>query len=89
MLTTGVLVYSSSPQTDSILEHARESLKRGAEFSEAALEQQRYGAACLYEDAFEVHLIATPDPVNNPAWEPLHASTDASSASMIRAVKLT
>lgn len=54
MLTTGVLAYSSSPETESILEHARESLKRGAHFSEAALEQQRYGAACLYEDAFEV-----------------------------------
>ena len=54
MLATGVLVYSSSPQTDSILEHARESLKRGAQFSEAALERQRYAAACLYEDAFEV-----------------------------------
>jgi hypothetical protein len=54
MLTTGVLVYSSSPQTDSILEHARESLERGPQFSEAQLEQQRYGAACLYEDAFEI-----------------------------------
>ena len=54
MLTTGVLAYSSSPETDSILEHARESLKRGTQFSEAALKQQRYGAACLYEDAFEV-----------------------------------
>jgi hypothetical protein len=28
MFTMGVLVYSSSPQTDSILEHARESLNR-------------------------------------------------------------
>jgi hypothetical protein len=54
MLTTGVLVYSSSPQTDSILEHAKESLERGAHFSDAALLQQRYAAACLYEDAFEV-----------------------------------
>jgi hypothetical protein len=61
MLTTGVLAYSSSPQTDPILEHARESLKRGAQFSEAALEQQRYGAACVHEDAFEV---ADRDPTN-------------------------
>jgi len=31
MITTGVLVYSSSLQTDSILEHARESPKRDAQ----------------------------------------------------------
>ena len=54
MLTTGALVYSSSPEIGSLIELARENLQRGARFSEAALEQQRYGAACLYEDAFEV-----------------------------------
>ena len=54
MLTTGTLVYTSSPDTDLILERARQSLEGGAPFSEFALEQQRYTAACLYEDAFEI-----------------------------------
>ncbi len=54
MLTTGALVYSSSQDTNDLLERARKSLEGGAHFSEFALEQQRYTAACLYEDAFEI-----------------------------------
>jgi hypothetical protein len=54
MLATGAVVYSSSPETHWLIERAQESLEQGARFSEAALERQRYGAACLYEDAFEV-----------------------------------
>ena len=54
MLTTGVVIFSSSSETSRILEQARASLEKGADFSEASLEQQRYAAACLFEDALDI-----------------------------------
>jgi hypothetical protein len=54
MLATGVVVFSSSPKTEQIIGMARATLETGASFSEAALEQQRYAAACLFEDAVDV-----------------------------------
>ena len=54
MLATGVVVFSSSPKTERIIGMACASLEKGASFSEAALEQQRYVAACLFEDAMDV-----------------------------------
>jgi hypothetical protein len=54
MLTTGVVVFSSSPKTSEIIDLVRASLKRGTSFSEAALERQRYAAACLFEDVVDV-----------------------------------
>jgi predicted nucleotidyltransferase len=55
MITTGVIAFSSSTRTAEIIELGRASIQNGAFFSEVALEQQRYAAACLFEDAFEVY----------------------------------
>ena len=54
MLATGVVVFSTSPKTEQLIGRSRASLEKGASFSEAALEQQRYAAACLFEDAMDV-----------------------------------
>jgi len=54
MLTTGSVVYSSSPDTRVLIEKAHKSLRDGAHFSEDALQRQRYTAACLFEDALEI-----------------------------------
>jgi hypothetical protein len=54
MLATGNVVFSSLPRTSDIIGMARATLEKGASFSEAKLEQQRYTAACLVEDALEV-----------------------------------
>jgi hypothetical protein len=53
MLTTGTLVCSAGPEMGALIERARLSLERGACFSTAALQQRRYAAACLFEDALE------------------------------------
>jgi hypothetical protein len=54
MLTTGAVVFSSSARTMELIELAQFSLAKGPNFSDSALERQRYGAACLFEDALEV-----------------------------------
>lgn len=54
MLTTGAVVFSSSPKTAELIELAQTSLAKGPNFSDSALERQRYGAACLFEDALEI-----------------------------------
>jgi predicted nucleotidyltransferase len=54
MLTTGAVVFSSSAKTGEIIEMARASLEKGANFSSFALQQRRYSAACLFEDAFDM-----------------------------------
>lgn len=54
MLTTGAVVFSSSFQTGELIELARAVMTKGANFSDSALERQRYSAACLFEDALEI-----------------------------------
>ena len=54
MLATGVVVFSSSSKTEQLIGMARASLEKGASFSEAVLEQQRYAGACLFEDVLDV-----------------------------------
>ena len=54
MLATGVVVFSSSLKSEQLIGMARASLEKGASFPDAALEQQRYAAACLFEDVMDV-----------------------------------
>jgi len=53
MLATGNVVFSNSPFTEEIMALAKANLERGPQFTEMDLNQQRYLAACLFEDAFE------------------------------------
>jgi predicted nucleotidyltransferase len=53
MLATGSDVFSNSPVTEEIVAMAKANLERGPHFTEMDLNQQRYLAACLFEDAFE------------------------------------
>jgi L-aspartate oxidase len=54
MAATGIVVFSNSPRTDEIVAAARASLEKGVNYSEEALTRQRYSAATLFEDAFDV-----------------------------------
>jgi hypothetical protein len=54
MTASGVLVFSRSAKSEEIVDAARASLEKGAHFSDEALLRQRYSAATLYEDAFEI-----------------------------------
>lgn len=54
MLASGTVVFSSSPQTYEIVALSRASLEKGPQFTEAELNQERYLAACLFEDSFDI-----------------------------------
>jgi hypothetical protein len=53
MVTSGVVAYSASSTTAEVIAKAQASLGQGPNFSEFGLLQQRYSAACLFEDALE------------------------------------
>ena len=54
MMATGSVIYSASAKTAELIGRARGSLAKGPSSSELALLRQRYAAACLFEDAFEL-----------------------------------
>jgi hypothetical protein len=54
MLATGFVMFSSSEKTGELIAMARRSLEKGADFSDFTLQQQRYSAACMVEDAIEM-----------------------------------
>jgi hypothetical protein len=54
MLISGFVMFSDSEKTEELVSAAQASMAAGTSFSAASLLRQRYSAACVFEDAFEV-----------------------------------